>query len=121
MFNPPRFQVFRCLLGYVLPIEQPSIIAWHSATLNPPGEARSTRSFGAEQNGPVQFVSQSLYMPVVGLLDLPGAETIAFKPRLSGRETPFGQIAHSALRPLGGVLAAWPGDLSQGLIRPCFA
>ena len=121
MFNPPRFQVFRCLLGYVLPIEQPSIIAWHSATLNPPGEARSTRSFGAEQNGPVQFVSQSLYMPVVGLLDLPGAEVIAFKLRFSGRETPFDQIAHSALRPLGGVLVVWPGDLSQCLIRSCFA
>lgn len=84
-------------------------------------EARSTRSFGAKQHSAAKFVSQSIYMPMVGLLDLPGAETIAFKPRLSGRETPFGQIAHSALRPLGGVLAAWPGDLSQGLIRPCFA
>jgi hypothetical protein len=75
-------------------------------------EARSTRSLGAEQHSAAKFVSQSIYMPVMGLLDLPHAEVIAVKPHLSSRETPFGQIAHSALGPLGGMLAAWPGDPS---------
>ena len=75
-------------------------------------EARSTRSFGAKQHSAAKFVSQRIYMPVVSLLDLPGAEAIAFKPRLSGRQAPFGQFAHSALSPLGGMLSARPGDLS---------
>jgi hypothetical protein len=75
-------------------------------------EARSTRSFGAKQHSAAKFIPQNIYMPMVGLLDLPGAEAIAFKPGLSGRETPLGQIAHSALSPLGGVLAARSGDLS---------
>lgn len=94
---PPGFQVFRWRLGYLLPIEQPLIIAWHSTTLD---------------HSAAKFIPQNIYMPMVGLLDLPGAEAIAFKLGLSGRETPLGQIAHSALSPLGGVVAARSGDLS---------
>ena len=75
-------------------------------------EAWPTRSFGAKQHSAAKFVSQNIYMPVVSLLDLPDAEVIAVKPRLSGGKTPFGQIAHSALSPLGGMLSAWPGDPS---------